>query len=141
MAMDMEAWVREEAAAWSSHDVEKTLSSFTDDVVYEDLAIGKVFRGKEELRAFVKMCFTMFPDLRSEVTSFFFSGNRVCIEYVWSGTHLGDSSGMPATGKPFSVRCASIREMTGDKASRASDYYDLGTMMRQLGVQPPATQR
>jgi steroid delta-isomerase-like uncharacterized protein len=138
--MDAATWVREETAAWSSHDIEKTLSLFADDCVYEDLALGRVFRGREELRAFLKMCFTMFPDLKAEVTSFFFSGNRVCIEYIWSGTNLGDTPTMPATGKSFSVRCASIREMTGGVATRATDYYDLGTMMRQLGVQPSAPQ-
>ncbi len=50
-------------AVWNSHDTEKVVSLFTDDCVYEDLAFGRINRGKEELRAFVNGTFAAFPDL------------------------------------------------------------------------------
>jgi steroid delta-isomerase-like uncharacterized protein len=142
MAIDMERWIDNEEAAWSSHDVERLLSFYTDDCVYEDLAVGKVNHGKEELRAFCKQGFTAFPDFKIETKSLFASGNRVCIEGIISGTHKGNIPGFPpATGKMFSVRAAHICELRGDKAFRVTDYYDLASVMRQLGLLPPTPQK
>jgi len=39
-------------AAWSAHDVEKVASFFTDDCVFEDMAVGVVNRYKEEAKDF-----------------------------------------------------------------------------------------
>ena len=51
MATDVERMFEDYLAAWNSHDVEKIASFFTDDCVYEDVAVGAVSRGKEELKA------------------------------------------------------------------------------------------
>ena len=40
------------AMAWSVHDVDKLLSLFTDDCVYEDVTLGAVNHGKAELKGF-----------------------------------------------------------------------------------------
>lgn len=40
-----------------------------------------------------------FPDLRFEVEDVLPSGNKVVCRVNLSGTHTGDSMGMPATGK------------------------------------------
>ena len=53
-------------AAWSSYDAEKLLSLYTDDCVYEDVAMGAVNHGKEELRAFYSDTFAAFPDFKVE---------------------------------------------------------------------------
>jgi steroid delta-isomerase-like uncharacterized protein len=138
VAMDIEKWVQGEDAAWASRDVEKILSFYADDVIYEDLAMGKVNHGKEELRAFIKPMLARCPNLKVEMKSFFASGDHLCIQVVLSGTQTGNVPGLPpATGKSFSVRCAHIIELQGDKAGRATDYYDWTTVMRQLGLLPP----
>lgn len=95
------------ATAWSSHDTDKVLSLFTDDCLYDDVTFGVVNRGKKELRA-----------------------------WVLTGTHHADFPGMPATGKRFSVRGATILELQGEKIRRNSDYWDAATVMRQVGLLP-----
>jgi steroid delta-isomerase-like uncharacterized protein len=134
-------------AAWTSHDVEKTASYYADDVVYEDLAFGMVLHGKEELKTFLNDSFAAFPDLKFEVKSFFVSSlgrlgyGGTGVEWVMSGTHKGDlraspatGKSIPATGRSFSVRGVSISETRKGKIKRNSDYYDLASIMRQLGV-------
>jgi len=123
-------------AAWSSYDVEKLLSLYTDDCVYEDVAMGKVNHGKEELRDFYSGTFAAFPDFKVESKSFFVSGDWVGSEWVMSGTHKGDLPGMPATGKSFSVRGASVLELKGGKIKRSSDYWSLADFLRQIGMMP-----
>jgi steroid delta-isomerase-like uncharacterized protein len=141
MAMDIEKWVSDETAAWSSQDIKKILSLYTDDCIYEDLAVGKVSNGREELRVFIKGAFIAFPDFKVEIKSFFASPDHVCIENVLTGTHMGNIPGLPpATGKSLSDRGAPICELREGKAIRASDYYDMASVMRQLGLLPSPPQ-
>src|SRR5208283_138724 len=88
--------LKEYTTAWNSHDTEKVVSFFTDDCVYEDIGFSKTNHGKEELRAFINGFFAASPDTDFELKSSFVSGNWYCGEWVWSGTHTGNTPGLPA---------------------------------------------
>ena len=138
MVTDVEKMMKDYTAAWNSHDVEKILSFFTDDVVYEDVAIGKVNRGKKELNDFISSTLVDFPDVKFELKSGFNAGDRGASEWVMSGTFAHSSiPEMPATGKSFSLRGASITELHNDKISRNSDYWNLASFLQQVGLMPP----
>ena len=132
--VEMKQWAKDLLAAWSSHEVERVLSFYDDDGVFEDFALGRVMRGKEEIRAFIKESFSGFPDFRMEMKSFLSSHDHVCIEWMAGGTHNGNLPGMPATGKSFSVPGVSVIELAQGKAKREADYWDSASMMRQLGL-------
>ena len=138
MATDVERMFEDYLEAWNSHDVEKILTFFTDDCVYEDVATGAVNRGKEELKAFSSATFAAFADLKFERTSNFVAGDWRGAEWVMSGTHGGDFPGLPATGKSFSVRGASITELHEVKIRRNTDYWNLASFLQQIGVMPTA---
>ena len=138
MATATEKTMIDYLAAWNSHDVEKIASFFTDDGVYEDVAIGAVNRGEEELKAFISSTFTFFPDWKAEVKSRFGTGDWSAREWIMSGTHGGDLPGLPATGKKFSVRGASISELHEGKIRRNTDYWNLASFLQQIGVMPAA---
>lgn len=120
------------AATWSTHDVDKMASFFTDDCVFENLARGQVHRGKDKLKEWAKMSFVSFPDFKLELTSIFVSGNLLGCEWVITGTHTGNAPDFPATGKSFSVRGSSIVELVNGKIKRESIYWDFMTFLRQL---------
>ena len=137
---DLERMLDEWAMAWSSidnKDPERVLALFADDCVYEDVTLGVVARGKEELRSFVNRAFAAIPDFKYGLTSRFAASQWAVIEWVMSGTHTGDFPGMSATGKRFSsVRGASILELEAGKIRRESDYWDTATFMKQVGLLP-----
>jgi steroid delta-isomerase-like uncharacterized protein len=137
---DLERMLDDWAIAWSSidnKDPERLLALFADDCVYEDVTLGLVARGKEELRSFVSRAFAAIPDFKYGVTSRFAASQWAVIEWVMSGTHTGDFPGMPATGKRFSsVRGASILELEAGKIRRESVYWDTATFMKQVGLLP-----
>lgn len=137
MGSEAERGLEGYAEAWSSHDVERIASFFTDDCSYEDVALGIVNRGKEQLRAFADGTFAAFPDFAIEPRSSFAAGGWTATEWVMSGTHRGDLPGLPATGKRFSVRGASIMELEEGKIRRNSDYWDMAAFLKQVGVMPP----
>jgi steroid delta-isomerase-like uncharacterized protein len=124
------------AVAWSSGDVDTLLSLFTDDVVYEDVTFGAVNTGKEALRTFAMAGFEAFPGMSFAVKSRLVAsdGKWGALEWVWRGKQAKDMPGLPATNKPFEVRGASIVEFREAKISRCSDYWDLTTYMKQVGL-------
>ena len=135
MAADQEMILREVIAAINSHEIERILSLFADDFIYEEVVDDStVARNNEELRARLRNLFTSFPDLKLGLTSYFASGNKLCVEWTSSGTHTGDMPGFPATGKSFSYREVVVIELIGDKLSRFSLYCDEYSFLKQLGL-------
>ena len=123
-----EKWI----AAWNSHDPDKMLALFTDDVVYEDVAFGEVSHGKAELRKFFVLEIEGVPDLELKLERADIRGGHGTIEWTFSGT----DKGVYKTGKKFSVRGVSVIDLRGGKISRNVDYYDAATIMHQVGVLP-----
>ena len=119
-------------SAWNSHDPEKVLAFYTGDVVYEDVPLGVVNHGKAELRKFVEDTLTAFPDLKVQIVSSSIWNNHGVSEVVWGGT----DKGFWKTNRQFSVRMLSTFELQGGKFSRNKDFYDLASIMRQVGVLP-----
>jgi steroid delta-isomerase-like uncharacterized protein len=130
MATYAEKKIKDEVAAVNSHDVNKILTFFMDDCVYEDVALGLISRGKKELIGFFNNVFVDLPDFKLEVKSTFGAGDWVGFEWVMMGTFAHSSiPGIAATGKKFSVRGASIRELRNGKVSRNSDYWNLASLI------------
>lgn len=123
-----EKWI----AAWNSHDPDKMLPVFTDDVFYEDVAFGEVSHGPAELRKFAAGEFEAIPDLELKLVRAEIHGRHGTIEWTFTGT----DKGVYNTGKKFTVRGVSVIDVRGDKISRSLDFYDAATIMRQVGVLP-----
>src|SRR6476620_4456797 len=118
------------AATWSSHDLDKVLPLYTDDCVYEDVTLGVVNHGKDELRGFGELFIAGFPDVRFEMVSGFITGPWAAGEWTMIGTHRGALPGLPATGKSISIRGVSLLELADGKIRRCSDYWDMATLLR-----------
>jgi steroid delta-isomerase-like uncharacterized protein len=113
MQTDVERIAHGLAAAWSSGDVEKIASFFTDDGIFEDVCVGDVCHGKEALKDRARAIFAIIPDLKLEIKSLFCDGDWVGCEWIETGTQKG---------KRFSVRGASIVELREGKINRESIY-------------------
>jgi steroid delta-isomerase-like uncharacterized protein len=141
MSAEIEKMMGDYLAAWNAHDVEKILTFFTDDAVYEDVATGKVSKGKKEIKDFLSSTVTSFPDVKIEVKSGFDNGEQGAAEWVMSGTFTHSNiPGVPATGKKFSVRGASINAFKGGKISGVTDYWNLASFLQQVGLMPAPPQ-
>ena len=128
----LEEW----AAGWSTQDIERVISLCTDHCLYEDVPLGIVNNGKDELRAFGQQVFNAFPDLEIHLTAHVAAADCAMLEWTMSGTHQADLLGMPATGKSFSVRGATALQLDDGLISRNSDYWDMATVLTQLGLMP-----
>jgi steroid delta-isomerase-like uncharacterized protein len=136
MTITSEAALQEWAAAWSAGDPDRLAAIFADDCVYEDVTMGVLTHGKAELKAFADGIFAAIPDFAIELTSRFAAGSWAGLEWTMSGTHRGDLPGLPATGKPFTLRGSSILELSSGQVGRCTDYWDMVTFLKQIGAMP-----
>jgi len=134
---DVERVFHEYISAWNSHDTEKIAEFFAEDGIHEDVAVGSVFHGKTELKAGLAPLFAACPDFKLELKTLFVAGDWVGQEWVMSGTQTGDLNilGIPAAGRRFSVRGASITRLRDGKIARNTDYWNMESMRQQLGQQ------
>jgi steroid delta-isomerase-like uncharacterized protein len=123
-----EKWI----AAWNSHSPDKMLPLFSDDIVYEDVAFGELSHGKAEVSKFAASEFEAVPDLELKLLRSDIHGGHGTIEWSFSGT----DKDIYKTGKKFTVRGVSVIDVRNGKIVRNLDFYDSGTIMRQVGVLP-----
>jgi steroid delta-isomerase-like uncharacterized protein len=123
-----EKWI----AAWNSHNPDKMLPVFTNDVFYEDVAYSEVSHGHAEFRKFAASEFEAVPDLELKLVRASVHNGHGTIEWSFSGT----DKGIYKTGKKFTVRGVSVIDVRHGKIARSLDFYDSGTIMRQVGVLP-----
>ena len=121
------------ADAWNSHDADAVAALFARDGLFEDVPFGVVAHGTDEIRAVAQSFFTVVPDLHISVVNGSFNASRGSIEWVFSGS----DQGLYRTGTTFAVRGTTVLELVGNKISRDSDYWDLATLLRQIGLMPP----
>jgi len=125
------------AAAYNSGDPDQVLALYTDDALWEEVAIGLAAHGQDEIRAHLDRLYTAVPDFTVDVTNGFLAGDQAVVEWVISGTYSADFPGLPpAAGQHFSLRGDSVFELTDGKIRRYTEYWDAYAFLVQLGALP-----
>jgi steroid delta-isomerase-like uncharacterized protein len=126
-------------AAWNAHDSAAVARHMADDAIYEDVALGRVLHGPSEIASFVEEATRSSSDFRFEMVSLFTAGNDYANEWVMLGTNDRELRGVPATGRSFRVRGASIGRLDASgRIVENRDYYNLAELLTQLDMLPTA---
>jgi len=75
-----------------------------------------------------------FPDLELVVHRIHHAEFALIVEGVQIGTHTGRWNGLDPTGRRITVPAAVFYRFDGDRMLNETVYFDLATMMRQLGL-------
>lgn len=129
-----EPLIPEWAKAWSSASSEDFASIFTEDCVYEDVAAEHVCHGRGNLKEFFRQVRMAFPNFTITLTSRLIAHELASAEWTMTGTHGGDLLGLPATNKHVTLPGVSIFHIRSGKLQRCTDYYNMASMLKQLGV-------
>jgi steroid delta-isomerase-like uncharacterized protein len=133
------AFFEEYLAAWNAHDPAAVTRYMADDAIYEDVALGRVLHGPSEIAAFVEEATRSSSDFRFEEVSLFTAGSDYANEWIMTGTNDREVQGVPATGRSFRVRGASVGKLdTNRRIVQNRDYYNLAELFAQLGLRPIA---
>jgi steroid delta-isomerase-like uncharacterized protein len=126
-------------AAWNAHDSAAVARHMADDAIYEDVALRRLLHGPSEIASFVEEATRSSSDFRFEMVSLFTTGNDYANEWVMLGTNDRELRGVPATGRSFRVRGASIGRLDASgRIVENRDYYNLAELLTQLGMLPTA---
>jgi steroid delta-isomerase-like uncharacterized protein len=125
--------VRDEIRDLSRGDLDAVLAYYTNDVHFHDVSTDPC-HGKEEMREFMQIFYTGFPDLRIEIGNVIASGSLVVAEYELLGTHTGPFLGHEPSGHAFRIPAVSVYALDGLLFNRETVYYDSASLFRQLGL-------
>jgi len=115
----------------ASEDFERFLKILTDDCVYRITPPGRVFRGKDQLRAFVKKAMgsrTHTIESKIEIRNWFTDGENLCVEYY---------HGALATKLRIKIRenVCFVFHMRDGKFDRLHEYVDTsGSILVGFGL-------
>lgn len=124
-------------AAWRAHDVEGVAGHFTDDCVYEDMAMGVVNRGKDALRHFVREVYKTMPDFKVVYERRFATETEGAGQWVITATWNGPFEGVDRTGSKIRFTGLSLYQFRDGRISYAKDCWDYTVMMKEFGVLRP----
>lgn len=131
--MDPVRKVQDFFEAVDSHDIDSILAQVTDDVVFENNAVGITARGAEEVADLYRDFFAGFPDLEHEINPVASdTGDKVFVEGVVKGTMKGEFGGHAPTGKRVASPFLTVFEFRDGTICEWRAYYDNETFMGQI---------
>jgi steroid delta-isomerase-like uncharacterized protein len=94
---------------------------------------GKDQQGKQEIKQLLRAAFEWAPGFRVTMLSLIIGTDAAATEWLTEGIQAGPIGDLPASGNSFRPRGASIFAFRDGKIFKVTDYYDMGTFLRQLG--------
>src|SRR5262245_53723668 len=126
--------------AFSSNDWQRFKEGLAADAIYEELATGLWVQGPDQIVQAIQGWKQAFPDARGTITNAFASGNMVCLEITWEGTHTGPMAGpggtIPASHKRTETSAVQVITIGGDKVKHTRHYFDSMSLLKQIGAIP-----
>ncbi len=124
-------------AAENAHDLDGTLATLHPDCVFRDHATGQVWRGRdgaaEHYRQWWQSLDVTVGRSPGQSASWV-SDSRYVAEATWTGPHVGEFLGIPASGRVITQPFVVIVTFKDGLMAGESFYYDLASLLRQLGT-------
>ncbi len=93
-------------------------------------------RGPEGIKRFVSDDHIAYPDLKFTIDEQIAEGDSVATRWTMRGTHLGQWTRFPPTGKQVEFSGITIFRIVDGKIVEGRAFSDVIGLLRQLGVMP-----
>lgn len=131
---DRQTVVRRHLEAENAYRLQETLDTLTKDCVFEDVPLGERVTGHQGAAAYYQRWWRAFPDLTWIPQGRAFTEEGLVSELIARGTHKGEFFGIAPTGRTISLHVAIFVSFADGHMASERLYYDLATLLRQLGV-------
>ncbi len=128
-----EELIRKHVEAENAADYETALATFQHPR-YEYVATDEVYDGAEAVMAHWRELDRAFPDQQIEIVKLHAADDALLMEAITRGTHTGSFRGLPPTGRRFEQQFLAIFVFEGDALVCERVYYDVATVLQQLGI-------
>ncbi len=124
--------------AYNKKDWDAVRAAVVPGFVYDEVGTQRKVQGINDFLAAWRAWATAIPDSKATFHNAHVSGNTVVLEVTWRGTHTGPlrtpGGEIAPTGNKIEVRACQVIEVSGDKAQAMRHYFDMATLLQQLGV-------
>ena len=124
--------------AYNDKNWDAVKEAVAPNVVYDEVGTNRTLKGVNDVITAWKGWATAIPDSKATVTSAKASGNTVFLEVTWRGTHRGPlqtpTGDIAPTGRPIELRAVQVVEVANGKSQSIRQYFDMATMLQQMGV-------
>jgi steroid delta-isomerase-like uncharacterized protein len=128
--------------AYNEKDWKKARELMAADGVYEEKATHRRLQGADQIIEALQGWAAAFPDSRATFIREFASEDTAVLELVWKGVHSGPlhttAGVIPGSNKPIEMPACQVVRVEGGKIKNSTHYFDLLTMLTQIGVIQPA---
>jgi steroid delta-isomerase-like uncharacterized protein len=128
--------------AYERKDWEGVRASVVSSMLYEEIATHRRVTGIDQFLAVLQGWAKAFPDSKATYRNAVASGTTVVLELTWHGTHAGPlqtpDGSVAASGKSIEVPACMIVEIGDGKVKSARHYFDMATLMQQIGISKAA---
>ncbi len=136
--------INKHIADFSASNWTEWKTTLAPDVTYEEVPMRVKVKGPDEWMKTVQRWKKAFPDLTGTVLSAIESedGSEVAAEIEWIGTHTGPLEGpmgtIAPTNKRGGMKATMLFKIRNNKIVEAKHFFDLLTVLAQIGVAPMA---
>jgi steroid delta-isomerase-like uncharacterized protein len=124
--------------AYNQKDWGKAKETLAPDAVYDEKGTHRRIQGAGEIINAWQGWAKAFPDSKATILREFASGDTAVFELVWKGVHTGPlqtpTGTIPASNKPIEMPACQVVQVEGGKVKSASHYFDMLTMLTQIGA-------
>ena len=79
-----------------------------------------------------------FPDIQWSLEGMVTEGDTVAARFLMRGTHQGNLTGIPPTGKPIQVQAMNFYRLTDGQFIEEHGQPDMLGLLQQIGAAPAA---
>ncbi len=124
-------------AAENAHDVEGTLATYTDDILWDDITHPESpFRGKDEVGSVYSTIIDAIPDVHLRSIRRFSGedGRYVVDESIITGHVHGEWAGVVGGGAPVEIRILHVFEIRDGLICFENAWFDAAEVQRQIAA-------
>ncbi|HEY7567133.1 MAG TPA: ester cyclase [Gemmatimonadaceae bacterium] len=124
--------------AYNEKNWDRVKETVTPTVVYNEVGTHRRIAGSNEVIDAWKGWATALPDSKATFDREVASGDTVTLELTWRGTHTGPlqtpNGAIAPTGRKIEVQAVQVIDLADGKATSIRHYFDMATLLEQLGV-------
>ena len=124
--------------AYNEKDWSKAKDILAANAVYDEKGTHRRIQGAGEIIEAWQGWAKAFPDSKGTFVREFASGDTAVLELVWKGIHTGPlqtpTGSIPPSNKPIELPACQVVQVEGGKVKSASQYFDMLTMLTQIGA-------
>jgi steroid delta-isomerase-like uncharacterized protein len=124
--------------AYNDKNWSKVKDVLAANAVYDEKGTHRRIQGTGEIIEVWRGWAKAFPDSKATFVREFASGDTAVLEVVWKGVHTGPlqtpTGVIPASNKPLELPACQVFQVEGGKVTNFSQYFDMLTMLTQIGA-------